>query len=380
MRLTPLLGALLLPACGLMPAETEDKLARSVEKIVDRKDEVHHAVLHVSSSQLDIDGTWAFGDAQSGEAMTADTPFVSASIGKLFTATAVLALADEGALSLDDDLTVWLEDDLLEDLPVKGSADEVTLRMLLSHHSGLPDYFVDETHDGTPNVMTLITTEPNRSWTPESLLQYTGRHFDPVGNPGELFHYADTNYDLLGLVIESATDLPFHEAVRALVLEPLALTSTWYYNLEPAPAEVPTPADPWFEETNIAGVPALSLDWAGGGLMTTTADLAAFLRGLEAGTPVALERFQESWTTDALTDGVDYGYGLWRVRPDGLSRWLSSPEMIGVSGFTGSYLYLVPETDTLITGTFDQSLYAEEHIIYLVTKVLPLLDRTLTPE
>ena len=111
---------------------------------------------------------------------------------------------------------------------------------------------------------------------------------------------------------------------------------------------------------------------------TTLQDLATFLRGLEAGEPVSLDQLQEAWTEDTFDKGLDYGYGLWGVRPDGLSRLLSSPELIGVSGLTGSFAYLVPEYGAVITGTFDQTLYEEEHIVYLVTKVMPTLDRIAT--
>ena len=373
--------SLLLIGCQLTPSEAEDRLDAAVERVVERDDDVRHAVLHVDAPALSLSDTWAHGRANAGAggaAMTADTPFHSASVGKLFTAATVLSLAEEGALSLDDDLGMWLDAALLDDLPAEGAggAAAVTVRQLLSHRSGLPDYFSDETRDGAPNVFTLLTTEPERTWTPTTLLDYTAAHFDPIGAPGEVFHYADTNYDLLGLVVEEAAGQDFHTTVRERVLDPLELDHTWYYNLESPPEGLAhAPADVWLEDHNAAGTAALSLDWAGGGLMTTAADLATFLRGLEAGTPVSLSALQEERSLDAITDGIDYGYGLWRVRPDGVSRLLSGPNLLGVSGVTGSFAYLIPENGAVITGTFDQSLYEEEHLVFILTRVLSTLKR-----
>ena len=161
--------------------------------------------------------------------------------------------------------------------------------------------------------------------------------------------------------------------VRAALLDPLGLEQTWYHSHE-APLSDAV-ADAWVGDHSVWGTAALSMDWAGGGLVTTADDLAVFLRGLEAGDPVDLSALEGGWTEDALTRGIDYGYGLWRVDPRGVSRLLRGPEMIGVSGVTGSFAYLVPEHDAVITGTFDQTDFSEDHIVFLLTRVLPTLDR-----
>jgi len=371
----------LLSGCGLTPTEGEEALEKSLSEVVEKDDAVRNAALHVDSELLQLDQTWGMGvaNAGAGDDMTASSPYLSASVGKLFTSATIMVLADEGALALDDDITRWLDPELIAGLPVTGgdaALDEITLRRLMGHRSGLPDYFSGETRGGAPTVLELMTDEPGRSWTPESLLQYTKDHFAAVGGPGEVFEYADTNYDLLGLVIEAATGEAFHEVVRAKILDPLALNSTWYHQHEAPPEGLASYADVWLEDHNAAGTAALSLDWAGGGLATTSDDLARFLRSLSEGEPVSLERFQEVWSADAVTEGVDYGYGLWRVRPAELSIFLRGfPDMLGVSGATGSYAYYIPEYDAVVTGTFDQLLYEEEHIVFLVSEVLPVLER-----
>jgi len=227
-----------------------------------------------------------------------------------------------------------------------------------------------------PTVLELLVQEPNRTWTPDQTIAYATDHFAPVGPPGETFAYADTNYDLIGQVVEAATERSFHEVVRERILEPLELETTWYHQHEDAPDGAPALADAWIEDHNVVGTPAMSVDWAGGGLATTTADLATFLRGLQEGRPVGLDRFQDVWTEDAIHRGIDYGAGLWRIRPGRLSPFLGgAPEMVGVSGVTGSFAYLVPEMDAVITGSFDQTTQEEDHVVFLVTKVLLPLRR-----
>jgi D-alanyl-D-alanine carboxypeptidase len=383
-HLVPII-AVLAPMFGCSPttpADVEEGLESALEKVVRKDDQVRHAVLHVASPTLGLNGTWAQGVANTNVdvPMTADTPFLSASVGKLFTATTVFTLVDDGLLDLDVPITTWLDDARVDQLPVEGDPRDLTLRHLLTHRSGLPDYFGGSGEaarvDGAPPVLELLVEEPDRSWTPDRTVAYATDHFAPVGRPGEGFAYSDTNYDLIGLVVEAATERSFTSVVRERVLDPLALEQTWYHQVEEPPAGTPALADAWIEEHNIVGTPALSVDWAGGGLATTTSDLALFLRALEEGRPVDLDRFQANWTEDAIHRGIDYGAGLWRIRPGRVSPFLGgAPELVGVSGITGSFAYLVPELDVVITGTFDQTSHEEEHVVFLLTKVLNPLRR-----
>ena len=346
---------------------------------------LRNGVLLVDAPALGIEGAWSAGIAhqRDGSAMTPDTPFLSASIGKLFTAATVLSLVEEGKLSLDDSLTEWLPPDVYRGIPVKGGDEAlhiVTIRLLLSHRSGIPDYYEGKTADGAPTVNELLVNEPDRTWTPQSLLDYVKAHYEPAGAPGASFTYSDTNYDLLGMIVEAATGQPFHEAVAARVLAPLALDETWYHaHTDPTRAGPPPPeaayADVWMGDVNLAGAPALSLDWAGGGLATTVGDLRTFLRDLLAGAPVPFEAFQKEWTENALSRGIDYGYGLWRIRPAGIIFLLRGyPELYGVSGSTGTWVYYVPEQDAVIAGAFNQSGYQQNHVRFLI-QALAVLDR-----
>ena len=349
------------------PEQAEAELEALLLKTVTKDETLRNAVLLVESPKLGINKAWATGiaDEHSGAAMTVETPFLSASIGKLFTATLIMSLTEEGLLSLDDSIVDWLDASVIAGLPVLGgeaALTDITIRRLLAQRSGLPDYFEGETKDGAPNVFELISEDPERSWTPVLLLDYVKEHYAPAGVPGEAFLYADTNYDLLGLIVEAASGQALHEVMTERIFQPLRLKNTWMHARSTAPY-----ADVWIHDYNATGVPALSLDWAGGGLAITVDDLRTFMRSLLNDRPISLDTFQAEWTENAMAKGIDYGYSLWRIRPGGLSFMLKSyPEVLGISGSTGSFLYWVPEYDAVITGSFNQTDYREKHVVFLI--------------
>jgi len=140
------------------------------------------------------------------------------------------------------------------------------------------------------------------------------------------------NVDVLGVVLEwiaptcravPAETRAFHEVVR--VLNPLALSSTWYHAFEPPPAgvDVTLIADVVVDGVNLRGAPSLSADQAGGGLITTTADLTRLMRGLVAQNPVSLDAPARDFARDTVHSGIDIGLGAWRLRPAGVTFMLT---------------------------------------------------------
>ena len=154
---------------GLDPADAMDKLQTALERSVDGE-AVRNAVLHVDAPRLEVERSWAAGIAEErdGRPMQPETPFLSASIGKLAVAATAFALADVAVLDLDAPIASVVAPDVLEGLPIAGGEDAITrisARMLLANRSGLPDYYDDQIHptvDGAPSVAELMLTEPQR--------------------------------------------------------------------------------------------------------------------------------------------------------------------------------------------------------------------------
>lgn len=158
-----------------------------------------------------------------GEPLSADSVFQTASAAKPFTATAVLQLRDAGRLGLEDAVA-----DHLPGFPWP----DIHIRHLLNHTSGLPDLEVFED---------LVAREPGKVITGRDLipaLQAWDRALS--GSPGEAFHYSNVNYQLLALIVEQVSGRPFALYMREHVFDPAGMRSTWVLG-DPAAATLPTP-------------------------------------------------------------------------------------------------------------------------------------------
>jgi D-alanyl-D-alanine carboxypeptidase len=337
------------------------------------------------------DGTllWegASGTARADEAgdLTPHHRFHVASVAKTMTAVLVLRRLERGAFGaagLDArfaDLDVLPARDVVR-LSRRGSADfgkHITLRHLLTHTAGLRDAMVDDTASlGGPAPGSLIGRlmgpggDPNRAWVAWD----PSRPDDPdagvincylnsgiagaaLGPPGQAFHYSDTGYVLLGLVLERVAGRPLHQQLRDEIIGPLALRDS-YLAYRDDPSDVGQARRPetdcWAEDTPClsAGV-NLSFDWAGGGVVSTARDLIAFLRALLGG-----QLFEHRETLRLMLDwqvpaglapprsGV--GLGLFRVQS-------SVGPLIGHSGAWGAKMFFAPDLGLYLAGTTNQS-------------------------
>ena len=161
-------------------------------------------------------GASGLRDVAGGLPMTTDTGFSLASISKTYTAAVVLELVEEGKLSLDRPVALLL--------PAFHLDPRITLRMLLDHTSGLPDFFMGGGIDAALNKA------PDAAWTPMVSWRYLPRAY---GVPGKTWSYSNTNYLLLGEVVQAVTGNALSHEIRVRLLDPLRLGSTWYQVEEP---------------------------------------------------------------------------------------------------------------------------------------------------
>ncbi len=168
-------------------------------------------------------GTWTgaagYADVAARRPMTTRDLFDVGSITKTFLAAEVLRLAEEGVLRLDDPLARWL--------PTYPGATGISLRQLLSHTSGLSDYFWNE------RLLQALGRAPRQAWRPDQLLRYVAR---PIFAPGRGWRYSNTNYLLLGMVLEAATGRSLAAELRARFWGPLGLAHTTLQGDGPAPS------------------------------------------------------------------------------------------------------------------------------------------------
>ena len=208
--------------------------------------------------------------------LDADVAFRIASVTKLVTSTALLALVDQGRCRLEDQNGQYLPGTVIDrfrDRDGNPYVAALTLRHLLDHTSGLPNYFT------APIILDAVRHGAGRRrFTPLDLVDLAASAPPPSSPPGTVRAYTDTGFVLAGLIIELLTGETLQAAYRDLVLDPAGMTDTWLESSDEAPRrDVISPHE--LERLELAAMDP-TVDWAGGGLVSTAVDLAALFRGL----------------------------------------------------------------------------------------------------
>lgn len=287
--------------------------------------------LHLPGVQATIllsDGTsWSgaagLADMAAARAMTTSDVFDVGSITKTFIGAEILRLAEAGTVHLDDPLSHWL--------PAYPGAAAITVRELLAHTSGLADYFANE------KLLIHLGAAPRTPWPPAALLPYVAK---PLFPPGKGWYYSNTNYLLLGEVIQAATGRGVGDELAGRFLKPLALRSTALQSgttVAPAPGLGPVAlpyervAAPKVAFKDLADgtgyLPftslATSLD-AAGSLVSTSADLAHWGADLYGGsvlTAASLQAMEDTSISAPWKPRFVYGLGTQRLTIDGFTSY-----------------------------------------------------------
>lgn len=233
------------------------------------------------------------GTDATGAPLRADVVWRVGSITKTFVAVAVMQLVEEGLVGLDDEVTDYLASPL-----VPAGA---TLRDLLQHTSGVPDY--------TPMMNGVARSCPPNLDPFELLSDAT-----PGFAPGERWEYSNTNYLILGRVLRAVTGDDPAKVIREGILEPLALDDTYLEGSESGPPPVPAVAD--FYDTGPGPITCTTPMWrdaTDGGMISSADDLDTFFRALFEG------RLVSPGSVSMMLDTNEHGYGL------GISRLLDPP-------------------------------------------------------
>jgi D-alanyl-D-alanine carboxypeptidase len=253
--------------------------------------------------------TSGLADSAKHVPMAPTSLFKIASIAKSFLAALALKLQDEGRLTLDDKLSLYLPD-----IP---NAGRVTLRQLMNHSSGYDDFLSDA-------FIAAAKAAPDKDWSARELIGFA-RPEHLRFTPGSRYDYSNTNYLLLGLALEAAAKEPLAAALKRRFFEPLGLTSTWMGSL----AEVPRDRlAHGYADTDDSGArrdvtdQAYAVGGADGVMLSDAADLIAWCRALFEHRALprkdVLEMLSSSAPDADAAPGSSYGLGVERFGVDGV--------------------------------------------------------------
>jgi D-alanyl-D-alanine carboxypeptidase len=311
-----LLAVFLLTGC----AGSAGASSNPVQVALDHARARTHAPAATAAIMVDGKLVWAGSsgvrDLRRGGRVTRQTPFVLASVTKTVTATMIMQVVQEGRLSVDQPLA-----DFYPRLP---NAATITVRMLLNHTSGLAAY------EDNARLNALSENDPAHHWTRDEVIAAVGA---PQFAPGARYEYTNTNYVVLGGILEKVTGQSIEQLFRERIARPAGMThSTFLYE----PRRSRQFATPYVIGDNGGRIDAFAPGvgmpsdywgevWTDGGLASTAPDLARFGDALFAGrlvSPATLALMEQFSGSD------DYGFGLYAKDADGYS-WI---------GHDGDYL------------------------------------------
>ncbi|GAA1918860.1 serine hydrolase domain-containing protein [Microbacterium aoyamense] len=258
------------------------------------------------------------------------------SITKTMTATILLQLVDEGLVTLDDPISKYVADS------PNGTA---TLRQLADMTSGIPSYSLDD------GWQAKLFGDPYSIFTPQELID-DAKALPLVGAPGEKWQYSNTNYVLLGMVIESVLDQPIADVFQERIFDPVGMADTVY------PGDSNEIAQPHLsgitEQGQDAGVRVDATDWSptgastAGEVISTLDDLTLWAHALFTGDDVLSPEMQQLRRDSILTspppNNADNGYGIgWGHLPNGW--WGHNGE---IPGFTTSVFHDYDQEATIV--------------------------------
>ena len=295
-------------------------------------------------------GASGMADVVAKKPVSPVTPFAIASVSKTFTAALVIALAQDGAIDLDEPVRTYLPN-------LKVNA-RITVRQLLDHTSGLRDYFFH------PAIDKKLRTEPTERWDAADAMRYVGKAYF---KPGTGWHYSNTNYLVLGLLAEQVGGEPLGDQIRTRFLEPLGLRHTWYQPTEAPITDVAhgyrfastskdataidlSDGSPFMPFTSVVTAAA-----GAGAIASTSTDLARWARALYAGgvlSPESVDAMVGGISLTALYEPrVPYGLGVQRLDIDGAASLGHSGRLLG---FRSAVRWL-PDEDIAIAVLTNQS-------------------------
>lgn len=291
--------------------------------------------------------------------LSIDKPYFIASTTKLFTTAIILKFRAEGKLRLDDRLSKYLDKSILNGLHINEEneySEELTIKHLLAHTSGLPDYFQEKGANGK-SLEDEITNGNDQFWTFEQAIERT-KKMKPLFAPGtkNKANYSDANFQLLGKIIEAITHKSYAENCNDLIIQPLGLTKTYLYQ----DATDKTPKTLYYKSNELNIPKAMTSFGADGGIVSTSPDMLIFIESFFTGKLFPTSYIEELQEWNKIFFPMKSGVGIhlfklpWIFNPTG-----AVPYFIGHSGLSGALAYYSPKENLYVVGTVNQVAYPD---------------------
>lgn len=299
------------PAAKLTNADLAREMSAYVKKLVDA-DRFSGTVLVARNGQTIFQGAWGLASRAWNQPNRLDTKFNLGSMNKMVTAVAIAQLAEQGKLSFDDKLGKFLPD-----YPNADAREKVTLHHLLTHTSGVPDYFNEEYDAGAKERFRTVQDFVD-------LFKDQPLRFEP----GSQWRYSNGNFMLLGAVVEKVTGQSYFDYVREHIYKPAGMVNTDAYEMDRDTPNLaigytrncPRPAAPG-ERCNNLYLHVVKGGPAGGGF-STVEDLVKFAEALR-GNKLLSAKYTEIVTTGKVNPDPEdkndsYAYGFSDRRETGV--------------------------------------------------------------
>ncbi len=326
--------------------EMQKQKAEKIFENVTKKKQIHESVLFIENSTGDTSYRFGYGGKDT------NTPFLIASITKLFTTTCLFILMEKGKLSLHDEISRYLDQDLIRNLHVyKGNdhSNELKISHLLFHTSGLRDVI----EEGSSKLKLRALEQDEQTELHETILQT--KEIEPYFAPdaGKRAHYANINFEILGKIIETITDLPLEQVYARFIFTPLGLRNTYL----PKDENDFIPSI-YYKDITFDHPKSLLNIRASGGCISTAEELIVFIKAFFHGKLFKQSIFDELDERNRLQSSmlpIHYGAGYMRIPLSGLATlFMGKGELMGHSGSTGSFAFYYPEKDLFIVGDVNQ--------------------------
>lgn len=274
-----------------------------------------------------------FADREAKKSMTPGTLMIQGSVGKTYVAAIAMQLIHDKKLNLDEKVSKYLgQEPWYEKVP---NAADVTVKMLMNHTSGIMRYELD------PKFTEDLTRQPAKVWSPAERISYVlGKK--PKFAAGQGWDYSDTNYIVLGMIIEKITGKSIEELIKTKLLEPLSLKQTTpsdRLTIKGLAQGYAGPQNPFGGKELMLNADGSMIvnpqfEWTGGGMASTTVDLARWGKLMYEGKafdPSMLPVMLEGVKAPMLGRDAQYGLGvILRPTPHG--------KTYGHSGFFPGYM------------------------------------------